>query len=321
VRRRELVGLVGGSVLVSPIRAPAQKRVPHIVYLWLGPAGSDTKESLPGFQAGLADLGYLEGRNIIIDYRYADGSEARLSEVAAEAIAQRPDLIYAIGPVVSRAVARFTKTIPIVSFTGDPVAIGLASSLSRPGGNVTGMAVMAEGMAGKWLELLRELVSSPRRVAVLRNALSPASAAQKLKSVAERLVNAPTVEEYLVRNADELVLTLEAIRRAKPDALVVDNEPLLVARANDVAAVGLPAISGSREFVVAGLLASYGSRIFEVFRRSVIYVDRILKGARPEDLPIEQPSKFELVINLKTARTLGLTISPLILARADEVIE
>jgi putative ABC transport system substrate-binding protein len=168
VRRRELVGLVGGSVLVSPIRAPAQKRVPHIVYLWLGPAGSDTKESLPGFQAGLADLGYLEGRNIIIDYRYADGSEARLNEVAAEAIAQRPDLIYAIGPVVSRAVARFTKTIPIVSFTGDPVAIGLASSLSRPGGNVTGMAVMAdaEGMAGKWLELLRELVSSPRRVAV-----------------------------------------------------------------------------------------------------------------------------------------------------------
>jgi putative tryptophan/tyrosine transport system substrate-binding protein len=323
VRRRDLAIAFASACLGVARLADAQSRVPHIVYLWLGPAGSDG-ETHKGFQAGLREFGYEEGRNLIVDYRYADGSEARLTELAAAAVAAKPDLISTFGGVVIGAVAKLTRTIPIVSLTGDPVGLGFAASLSRPGGNVTGMTVqVGPELAGKWLELLVEILPYARRIAMLRRASNPVSATELswMRAAANRLVNGLTIDEYALREVTQLPSALEAIRQAKPDGLVVDNDVLLVSKAAEIAAVGLPAISGSRDFVDAGLLASYGASIFDITRRLAGYIDRILKDAKPADLPIEQPTKFELVINLKTAKTLGLTIPESMLDRADEVIE
>ena len=323
MRRRDLAVAFASAVLGVARLADAQSRVPHIVFLWLGPAGSDG-ETPKGFQAGLREFGYEEGGNLIVDYRYADGSEARLAELAAAAVAAQPDLISTFGGVVIGAVAKLTRTIPIVSLTGDPVGLGFAVSLARPGGNVTGMTVqVGPELAGKWLELLIEILPGARRIAMLRRESNPVSAAELswMRAAAERLVKGLTIDEYVIREVTQLPSTLEAIRQAKPDGLVVDNDVLLVSKAAEIAAVGLPAISGSRDFVDAGLLASYGASIFDIVRLLASYIDRILKGAKPADLPIEQPTKFELVISLNTAKSLGLTIPPLILAQADEVIE
>jgi putative ABC transport system substrate-binding protein len=322
VRRRDLAIAFASAFLDVTRLAEAQSRVPHIVYFWFGTAGSDS-ETLKGFRAGLRDLGFEKGRNLIVDYRYADGSEARLAELAATAVAAQPDVIATFGyPLV--AVAKLTRAIPIVSLTGDPVGLGFAASLSGPGGNVTGMTVqVGPELAGKWLELLVEILPYARRIAMLRRASNPVSATELswMRAAANRLVNGLTIDEYALREVTQLPSALEAIRQAKPDGLVVDNDVLLVSKAAEIAAVGLPAISGSRDFVDAGLLASYGASIFDITRRLAGYIDRILKDAKPADLPIEQPTKFELVINLKTAKTLGLTIPESMLDRADEVIE
>lgn len=323
MRRRDFAVALASTFLGVARLAYAQSRVPHIVFLWLGPAGSGG-ETLKGFQAGLREFGYEEGRNLIVDYRYADGSEARLAELAAAAVAAQPDLISTFGGVVIGAVAKLTRTIPIVSLTGDPVGLGFAASLARPGGNVTGMTVqVGPELAGKWLELLIEILPGARRIAMLRRATNTLGGAELswMRAAADRLVNGLAIDEYVLREVTQLPSTLEAIRQAKPDGLVVDNDLLLVSKAAEIAAVGLPAISGSRDFVDAGLLASYGASIFDITRRLASYIDRILKGAKPADLPIEQPTKFELVINLKTAKTLGLTIPESMLDRADEVIE
>jgi len=252
------------------------------------------------------------------------GSEARLAELAASAIADQPDLIVTTGTVVTGIVAKLTRTVPIVSVTGDPVGTGFVASLARPGGNITGMAITAgPEVAEKWLELLCEMAPSARRIAMLRNAKNTSSAAQlrQMQAAAARRAVGLTIDEFRIDAAAELPSILEAIRRAKPDALVVDNDAFLVSKRSDVVAVGLPAISGSRDFVEAGLLAGYGSSILDVYRHVSSYVDRILKGAKPADLPVQQPTTFELILNLKAAKTLGLAIPPSILVRADEVIE
>ena len=322
MNRRDFAVALASAFLGARL-ADAQSRVPHIVYLWLGPAGSDG-ETLKGFQTGLREFGYDEGRNLSVEYPYADGSEARLAELAAAAVAAQPDLISPFGGVVIGAVAQLTRTIPIVSLTGDPVGLGLAASLARPGGNVTGMTVqVGPELAGKWLELLVEILPHARRIAMLRRASNPVSGTEltHMRAAAERIAAALTIDEFAIREVTQLPSTLEAIRQAQPDGLVVDNDVLLVSKATEIAAVGLPAISGSRDFTDAGLLASYGASIFDIVRHLTSYIDRILKGAKPADLPIEQPTKFELVINLKTAKTLGLTIPEAILDRADEVIE
>ena len=322
MNRRNFAVALASAFFGVPRLAEAQSQVPHIVYFWFGTAGSDD-ETLKGFRAGLRELGYDEGRNIIVDYRYADGSEARLAELAVAAVTAQPDLIATFGyPLL--AVAKLTRTIPIVSLTSDQVALGLAASLARPGGNVTGMKVqVGPELAGKWLELLIEILPHARHIAMLRRVSNQFSIAvlSHMRAVADHLANGLTVDEYAIRDATELPSTLEAIRQAKPDGLVVDNDVLLVSKAAEIAAVRLPAISGSRDFTDAGLLASYGASIFDIPRHLASYVDRILKGAKPSDLPIEQPTKFELVINLKTAKTLRLTIPEAMLDRADEVIE
>jgi len=325
IRRRSLVAALGGVAVGATSRAVGQARVPRLIYLWLGSAGSDGT-TLRGFQAGLRDLGFQEGRNIVLHCRYADGKEERLAALAAAAVAEQPELIVTPGSVVTTAVQRLTKTIPILSASGDPVAFGYAASLAHPGGNITGFTPQTGPELGeKWLELAVQLVSRARRIAFLvnaRSALSPLELAG-MRAVAARHGGTPMLEDYPVREAGELPAILEKIRNSGPDAMIVDSDPLLVSKAAEILAgtAGLVSIFGLREFVDAGGLISYGGSIFDMWRRSAGYVDRILKGAKPGDLPIQLPTKFELVINLKTAKTLGLTISPTILARADEVIE
>jgi putative tryptophan/tyrosine transport system substrate-binding protein len=271
----------------------------------------------------LRDFGLEDGRNISIAYYYADGGEARLAELAAAAIAAGPDVIVAFATTVW-SVAKQTRTIPIVAMTGPPVSMGLAQSLAHAGGNVTGPTVyIGFEIFGKWLELLLQIVPRARRIAFLRNAatLSSVSGAEVLRQASDRLGHGITVDDFTIHGPAELTPTLDAIRVGKFDALVVDNEPFLLSKATEVAALGLPGVSGNREFVDAGLLLSYGCSILDVARHIGSYVDRILKGAKPGDLPIEQPTKFELVINAKTAKALGLTVPQVVLAQADEVIE
>ena len=297
--------------------------MPQVVYLWLGSADSDSA-TRTGLQAGLRKLGYQEGQNIRVDYRYADGNEARLAELAAAAVAEHPDIIVTSGTVVTRSVARQTTTIQIVSISGDPVGSGFVASLARPGGNITGLTVaVAPELAGKWLQLIVEIVPGARRIAVLRNALNTIGGTQLtlMRAAADQLGGNIFFDEYPIRAATELGAALDAIARAKPDAVIVDNDPLLASTAAAIAAVKLPAISGSREFTDAGLLVTYGASIFDIYYRSASYIDRILKGDKPADLPVEQPVKFELVVNLKTAKALGLAIPTRILGLADEVIE
>jgi putative ABC transport system substrate-binding protein len=327
MNRRHLLGLLGAATVGSARLAIGQTRVPHLVYLWLGPTGSDgsTRE---GLQTGLRELGYHEGQDIVVQYRYADGKEERLAELAAAAVAEQPDVIVTPGTVVTRAVKRLTRTIPIVSASGDPVGSGFIAGLARPGGNITGLAiVVGPELAEKWLELIVEIVPQARRIAMLINAANPVGRTQlvRMRAVADRLGSNFTFDEYPIREAADFPSAFEAIQRAKADALVVDNDPLMSSKRAAIGAFAtehrIPAISGVRDFVEAGLLIAYGASIFDIFRRTATYVDKILKGAKPADLPVEQPTKFELVVNLNTAKALGLTVPPSILARADEVIE
>jgi putative tryptophan/tyrosine transport system substrate-binding protein len=323
MRRRDFGVAAVGALIGSARFTVAQSRMPHLVYLWLGPADSDSA-SRKGLQAGLRKLGYQEGRNIRVDYRYADGNEARLAELAGATVAEQPDIIVTSGTVVTRSVARQTTTIPIVSISGDPVGSGFVASLARPGGNITGLTVaVGPELAGKWLQLIVEIVPGARRIAVLRNALNPIGGTQLMlmRAAADQLGGNIAFDEYRISAATEIGTALDAIGRAKPDAVTVDNDPLLASKAAEIAAVKLPAISGSREFTDAGLLVTYGASIFDIYYRSASYIDRILKGDKPADLPVEQPVKFELVVNLKTAQALGLTIPPAILDLADQIIE
>lgn len=326
MKRREFGAAFTAAFLWTTWLARAQKHVPHIVVLHIGVEGSDT-EALKGIAAGLKELGYREGDNIVVDNRYAGGDPARLASLAAAAVAEHPDAIVAAGPIVMRAVAQLTKTIPIVGVTGNPVTQGFAASLAHPGGNITGLAIqVGPELAEKWLEILHELVPRARRIALLYQVYQAGSVSNaeiaRIRDAASRVAGDFVFDEHRVRDTNEIPAALEATKRAKPDGLIVGNDPLFLGQpASEIAEAGIPAISGSREFADAGLLATYGASISDVFRRAVGYVDRILKGARPADLPIEQPTKFELVINLKTAKSLGLTVPPSLLAQADEGIE
>jgi putative tryptophan/tyrosine transport system substrate-binding protein len=326
MRRREFIVAFAGAVVAAARPAAAQGRVPHIAFFWLGSAGSDA-EDLGGLRSGLRDLGYQEGRNLVIDRYYADGDPARLAALAAAAVAAHPDVFVTEGGLATRSVAKLTKTIPIVAVNGDPVGLGFAASLAHPGGNITGLSIQVSNeLAGKWIELIREMIPNARRIAVLFGG-APASRAigeiTEMRAATQHLGAGVTIEQYSNRDAAELPSTFAAMLRAKPDALVVDTDPLLVSIAARVFALadGLPTICGDRHFAEAGCLMSYGASIFAIQVRAASYVDRILKGAKPGDLPIELPDKFELVVNLKTAKALGLTVPPLLMAQADKVIQ
>ncbi len=325
MRRRKFIALFGAATAVWPLGAMAQ-RAEKAYKIGLLSAGSpDTGGKSISLNA-LRELGYVEGKNLIVERRFAEDRLDRLPRLAAELVSLKMDVIWAAGTLAPLAAKRATSTIPIVMMTaGDPVGSGLVASLAHPGGNVTGMSLMAPDLGGKRLELLKELLPGISRVVVLWNAANPYSALV-FKETADA---AQTLEVELqsleIREPPDLDAALEAAMGQHADALIVVEDPLTSDVRKKIAEFAadhrLPTISGLKVFADSGLLMSYGANLTDIIRRSAVYVDKILKGAKPSDLPVEQPTKFELVINLKTAKSLGLTIPPLLLARADEIIE
>jgi putative tryptophan/tyrosine transport system substrate-binding protein len=324
--RREFIGTLAGGLLVSPLAAEAQQtaKVPRIGYLSANLAPNPHLRE--AFRQGLRDLGYVEGRNLVIEYRDAEGKFERLPALAAELVALKVDVILAGGPLQARAAKQATKTIPIVFVGSDAVTSGLVTSLARPGGNITGLSALTGELAGKRLELLTQAVPGVSRVAGLwqpggarteKDMLKGADLAARALGVRLQLVEA--------RGPADIDRAFSDMSRARADALFVLATPMFFEerrRLVDLAAKSrLPAVYSLREYVDAGGLMAYGSNQADLFRGAATYVDKIFKGAKPADLPIEQPTKFELVINLKTAKALGLTIPQSLLQRADEVIQ
>jgi putative tryptophan/tyrosine transport system substrate-binding protein len=328
MRRREFVTLLGGAAVAWPLAAHAQQpAMPVIGFLNL--VSPDTyADRLRAFRQGLKDTGYVEGENVAIDYRWADNQIDRLSPMAAELVRRRVAVITAAGgPAAAVAAKAATTTIPIVfSTTEDPVRLGFVASLARPGGNLTGINSLIGELVAKRLELLRELVPVVTRVAVLVNPADASSAGTTLRDV-EATAGAMGLQIRIVNaNAGrELDAAFAGFVHERPDAIFVAGQPFFTSRRVQLALLAahhsIPAIYGVREIAEVGGLMSYGINLVDGWRQIGVYTGRILKGAKPADLPVEQASKFQLVINLQTAKILGLTIPPSLLARADEVIE
>jgi putative ABC transport system substrate-binding protein len=280
----------------------------------------------PVVVAALRELGYVEGKNLTFERRYAEDRLDRLPKLAAELVSLKVDVIMTAGTLAPLAAKRATSTIPIVMMAaGDPVGSGLVASLAQPGGNVTGMSLMAPDLGGKRLQLLKELLPGVSGVAVLWNAANPYSALVFKETAGAAQTLEVELQSLEIREPADIDAALEAAMAQRANALITVEDPLTIDLRRKIAEYAadhrLPAISGIRMFADAGALMTYGADLADILRRSVVYVDKILKGAKPSDLPVEQPTKFELVINLKTAKSLNLTISPLLLARADDVIE
>jgi putative ABC transport system substrate-binding protein len=310
------------AVLTMPLVVGAQTPGSHRIAV----LGNENTPAWEGFRRGLRELGYLEGQNVSIEWRWSDAKPERFPALAAEVVALKPDVIVASGTQAIRAAKRATNTMPIVMTTSSyPDKIGLVESLSRPGGNVTGLTNVGPELSGKKLELLKELAPSVSRVGVLFN---PTSEVEPL-TVRELATAAPAagveVVPVEVPRVDDFATAFAALLPRRVGALVALGNPINFKGRQQIAEFALqnrlPSIYDERLFVEAGGLISYAPSFTEAFRRAATYVDRILKGARPADLPVEQPTKFELVVNLKTAKALGLTIPPSVLARADEVLQ
>jgi ABC-type uncharacterized transport system substrate-binding protein len=327
VRRREFITLLGGVVVACPFAARAQQpaKVPRIGFLGNSTAALESN-LVRAFRDGLRDLGYEEGRSIVIEYRWAEGMYERFPVLIAELVALKVDAIVTAGTPASVAVKNATTTIPLVMVAvGDPVATGLVASLARPGGNITGLTSMSVEMEGKRLELLREVSPKISHIAVLWNAASPIQVIEEEEVRAAAQVLGMKMLSLGVRTREQIDEALAAIMRERPDALLVLADRLFLhhrMRIMDFAAKErLPGVHAYRELVEAGGLMSYGPSYADMHRRAATYVDKILKGAKPGDLPVERPTKFELVVNLGAARALGLTIPPAVILRADELIE
>jgi putative tryptophan/tyrosine transport system substrate-binding protein len=321
--------LIAVVLLAVGVIAEAQqpKKVARIGYISSGdPASESTR--VEGIRLALRELGYIEGQNIAIEYRYAEGKQDRFPELAAELVLLKVDIIVVGGDALARAAKNATKTIPIVMMGSgsDPVEIGLIESLARPGGNVTGLTSLTRELGGKRLELLKEAVPKLARVAVLYDPAIPGNVREvkeDLPAVARAL--GLTIQPWEVRDADGFEKVFTGLNKERPDGLYVTSNPLTrgnMKRVGDFAIKSrIPSVHGGREAVDAGGLMYYGADTAESYRRVAYYVDRILKGAKPADLPVEQPKKFELVINLKTAKQIGLIIPQSVLYRADKIIK
>jgi putative tryptophan/tyrosine transport system substrate-binding protein len=325
MRRRQFIALVGSAALVLPFAARAQQTGKMRAIGFLNP-GSETSSDVSEFFDGLAEMGWIEGKNVVFERRYAENQVERLPELAAELVRLNVDLIAASGTLGPLAAKRATSTIPIVmTASGDPLGSGLVASLARPGGNVTGMSLMTPDIGGKRLELLKELLPRLARVAVLWNAANPYPAIVFKETQGAGRTLGIEVQSLEVRGPDDLEGAFEAAKKQRPDAMITVEDPLTFGyrkRIVDFAAEQqMPSLHGLRAFVAAGGLISYGANIANMFRGAAGYVDKILKGANPADLPVQQPTKFDLVINLTTAKALGLKVPPSLLARADEVID
>jgi putative tryptophan/tyrosine transport system substrate-binding protein len=324
VRRREFITLLGGAA-AWPIAARAQQSERPRKIGYLSPGQFEPRIDGLIIEA-LGRLGWIEGKNLLFERRYADNDADQLARMANELVRLNVDVIVARGTLGPLAAKRATASIPIVmESSGDPLGSGLVASLARPGGNVTGMSLMAPDLGGKRLEILREILPTLSRVAILWNAANPYPAVvfRETESAARKL--GLGVHSAEVRTPGDFGPSLEAAAQQRSGALIIVEDPLTMNHRNVIAEFAatrrLPAIYGLREYVSAGGLMSYGANYADQARRAAVYVDKILKGASPADLPVEQPTKFELVINLKTVKALGIEVPPMLLARADEVIE
>jgi putative tryptophan/tyrosine transport system substrate-binding protein len=326
--RRVFISCIAISLLAAPLAVEAQPagKIPQIGFLVAASASDSAYARLiEAFRQGLRDLGYVEGRNIVVEYRYADGKYERLPALAAELVRLKVDVIVSHGTNAPLAAKKATSAIPIVmTSAGDPVGSGLVSSLARPGGNVTGLSLMIPELGGKRLQLLKEILPGLSRVAVLWNAANPYASLVVREMEATATTLGVQLQSLVVRGPDDFEGALAAATTGRAGALTAVEDPLTITKRRQIvdfaAKRRLPAIYGVKEFVDAGGLMSYGANFADLWRRSATYVDKILKGAKPADLPVQQPTKFEFVINLKTAKALGLTIPPSVLLRADEVI-
>ena len=325
MRRREFISLLGGAAATWPLAARAQQSAKLPTIGFLGAATPIAwKEWVAAFVRRLQELNWIEGRTVKIEYRWAEGIEQHYTELAAELVRLKVDVIVTSGAAVNAA-KQATSVIPIVfGVANDPLTTGLVASLARPGGNVTGLSLLAPDLAGKRIEILREVFPALRRLAVMGNIDYPASVLEISKVQATADAAGLETSALEIRRAEDIVPAIDG-PSGRADALYVCADPLLLADApsiNELAlAARLPTINGLREFVDAKGLISYGPNISDLWRRSADYVDKVLHGAKPADLPVEQPTKFELAVNLKTAKALGLTIPESFLSRADEVIE
>jgi putative tryptophan/tyrosine transport system substrate-binding protein len=321
MRRRQFITLLGGAAAAWPLGARAQQRV-HVV----GILASQPLPPIERFVRKLREYGYVEGQNLRLVRRFSEGYDDRFPAMAVELTALPVDMIVTWGTPAAVAAKQATRSIPVVmGAIGDPVSVGIVSNLARPGGNITGFAAQNVDLEGKRLELLRDLLPQLSRVAMLANAANPLvdASMQNLRTTAEQLrIN---FDIFGVRSSGEIEAALQRLNNARPDGVLIASDLLLLTRRSEIAEFlatnRLPAVYPFREYAGVGGLMIHGANLGSLFERAAGYVDRILKGAKPADLPVQLATEFELIINLKTAAAMGLTVPPTLLARADEVIE
>jgi len=325
--RRAFISLIGGAAIAWPLAARAQQR-PMPAIGFLDPRSPDViADRVRGFRQGLKDAGFVEGENVVIEYRWAEGQFDRLPALAAELVRRKVAVVAATNTASAQAAKAATKTIPIVfAVPEDPVGLGLAASVARPGGNATGVNFFSQEVVTKRLELLRELVPTAVRVAVLINPSAAATTETTLRQVAiAARVMGLKIQVFNASTSGEINAAFASFARERPDALYVGGDAFFQVRraqlVNLASRHAIPATYGGREFALAGGLMTYGTDLTDAYRQVGVYSGRILKGAKPADLPVVQASKFELVINAETARMLGLALPNTLLATADEVIE
>jgi putative tryptophan/tyrosine transport system substrate-binding protein len=323
--RYKVIALIAIMLTLSSgqlAEAQQPKKVPRVGILFIG---DRNQPHLEAFKQGLREHGYTEGKNIVLEYRYAEGKEDRLPDLAAELVQLKVDIIVVTTDSSAQAVQKATKTIPIVVTTGDPVAWGLAESLAKPGSNVTGLSVLLADLSGKRVEILRETFPKLARLATLWNPLEKvATPVFKETSLAAQALSLQ-LHSFEVQTPQDIEKAFMDIPKVRPNALLVILSPLVTLHSKRIVEMALkqhlPGMYPTRQFAEEGGLMAYGPLIGDLYRRAATYVEKILKGANPADLPVEQPTKFEFVINLKTAKQIGLTIPPNVLARADKVIK
>jgi putative ABC transport system substrate-binding protein len=326
MRRRNFVALLGGAVVSWPLAVRAQQpaKLPTIGFLGATTSSAQTQRTA-AFMQRLRELGWIESRTIAIEYRWAEGRSERYAEIVAEFVRLKTDVIVTYSVPAVLAAKHATSVTPIVFATvADPVGTGLVESLARPGGNVTGLSLQSPDLAGKRLELLREAVPDLRRLAIMVDVGTPGAVQEMSEVQAAARALGLEVEPLKIQRAEDIAPAIAALK-GRADALYVVSDPLLTTHRISIntltLAARLPTMHGFREYVEAGGLMSYGANFPDLYRRAAEFVDKILRGAKPGDIPVEQPTKFDLVVNLTTAKALGLSIPESFLLRADEVIE
>ena len=312
-------------VLINVAEAQQPERIPHIGFLGVN-SPSTISARIDAFRQGLRELGYVEGKDIVIEYRWAEGDFDRLPSLAGELVRLKVDIIVTVGPADTRAAEKATSTIPIVmGYDNDPVASRFVKTLARPGRNITGLSTLSPELTGKRLELLKEVVPKLSRVAILGSSTQPGNAQSLREAELAAAALGLQLQSLDLRDPGDIEPAFKAATDRRADAVVVLSTPLATRRQVEIAQLAvksrLPAIYPQSDYMESGGLISYGPSMTDLFHRAATYVDKILKGAKPGDLPVEQPKKFELIINLKTAKQIGLIIPPNVLARADRVIK